>query len=249
MCEGFARYFRDAADALSKYISLKQILNMGESGVTARPFKGKKRKMVSLTSYQIQPRFQNAKNVTHVSVVTTVSLGLNSLPPLFLTVPEAAFKDAESRQLQDEFHPFRTPRGRATIPVMAPSVQHIIAPYIEFLRTRFNNQDLKIYLIMDNHSIHSRPGIFPPYGEYVVVPIWFPPHSTHCLQPKNLQVFSSFKSHWANLPMVPTNWHGTITTINNKRSTASRNRQQSLSHGSFCTVYRCSRRIHFTHEC
>jgi hypothetical protein len=36
-----------------------------------------------------------------------------------LTVSDVTFKDAELRQLQDEFHSFRTPRGSMTIPAMA----------------------------------------------------------------------------------------------------------------------------------
>jgi hypothetical protein len=43
-CEDFVSYFMDIVDALSKYVFPKQILNMDESGVTARPFKGKKQK-------------------------------------------------------------------------------------------------------------------------------------------------------------------------------------------------------------
>jgi hypothetical protein len=70
--------------------------------------------MVSLTSCQIESRFQDARNVTHVSVVASMSLGLNSLSPLFLTVSDVTFKDAESRQLQDEFYAFRTPRNCMT---------------------------------------------------------------------------------------------------------------------------------------
>jgi hypothetical protein len=120
----------------------------------------------------------------HVFVVATVPFGLNSLPLLFLRVSDVAFKDAEFRQLQDEFHPFRTPRGYMA--TAAFYIQHIIAPYAALLRTRFNDQNLQIDLIMDNHSVHNSPEILPLYGQYEVVPIWFPPHSTHCLQPLDL---------------------------------------------------------------
>jgi hypothetical protein len=44
MCDDFARYFRDVVDALSKCVSPKEILDMYGSGVTTRPFNGKKRK-------------------------------------------------------------------------------------------------------------------------------------------------------------------------------------------------------------
>jgi hypothetical protein len=86
VCEDFARYFKNVIDALSKCISPKQMLNMDESGVTARRFEGKKRKVVSLTYYQTESRFQDARGVTHASIVAIVSLSLNSLPPLFLKV-------------------------------------------------------------------------------------------------------------------------------------------------------------------
>jgi hypothetical protein len=65
--------------------------------------------MVSLTTCRVEPRFQDARDVTDVSVAGTVSLGLNSLPPLFLKVSDVKFKDAELCQLQDEFHTYRTP--------------------------------------------------------------------------------------------------------------------------------------------
>jgi hypothetical protein len=75
---------------------------MDDPGVTARPFKGKKRKVVSLTSCQTEPRFQDAIDVVHVSVVVTVSLGLNSLPPLFLTISDVMVKNVELCRVPEE---------------------------------------------------------------------------------------------------------------------------------------------------
>jgi hypothetical protein len=57
-----------------------------ESGVTAQLFKGKKRKVALLPSCQTEALFQDGRDVTHVSGVATVSLGLNFLPTLFLMV-------------------------------------------------------------------------------------------------------------------------------------------------------------------
>jgi hypothetical protein len=53
---------------------------------------------------------------------------------------------------------------------MVFDVQHITAPDTDFLRIHSNDQDLKIYLIMVNHSVHNRPEIIPLYGQYGVVP-------------------------------------------------------------------------------
>jgi hypothetical protein len=42
MCEDFAPYLRHVIDGDTKSVSSKQILNIDQPGVTARPFKGKK---------------------------------------------------------------------------------------------------------------------------------------------------------------------------------------------------------------
>jgi hypothetical protein len=60
--------------------------------------------MVSLTSWQIEPRFQDARDVTHVSVVATLSLGLNSLRLLLSMFSNVMFKDVELRQLQNKLY-------------------------------------------------------------------------------------------------------------------------------------------------
>jgi hypothetical protein len=71
---------------------------------------------MSLTSCNVDPRFQDASDVTHVSVVGRASLGSNSLSPLFLRVSDVKFKDAEFGELQDEFHTFRTSQRYMTTP-------------------------------------------------------------------------------------------------------------------------------------
>jgi hypothetical protein len=68
---------------------------MDESGVTAHPFNSRRRKVISLVTYPIEPHFQDIRDVNHVSIVGTVSFGLDLLPPLFLTVSHINFKDPE----------------------------------------------------------------------------------------------------------------------------------------------------------
>jgi hypothetical protein len=119
MCEDSTLYSRGVIDAFLKCAAPKQIVNMDESGVTAEPFNGKKQKMASAVNCQSEPRFQDLRNVIHIFIVAMLSLGLNFLPPLFLTVCDVTSKDAELRQAQDKFHTFRTPRGYMTTSAMA----------------------------------------------------------------------------------------------------------------------------------
>jgi hypothetical protein len=68
---------------------------MDEFGVTAYSFNSKRRKVISLVTCPIEPHFQDIRDVDHVSVVRTVSFGLDLLPPLFLTVSHIHFEDPE----------------------------------------------------------------------------------------------------------------------------------------------------------
>jgi hypothetical protein len=46
------------------------------------------------------------------------------------------------------------------IPALASCTEHIIARYTGLLRTGFNDQELKIHLIMDNHSVDKKQKSF-----------------------------------------------------------------------------------------
>jgi hypothetical protein len=100
-----------------------------------------------------EPLFQDARDVTQVAVVGSVSLGPKSFLgclKLFLH-----FKNAGLYEDQGEFHAFRNPQSYITSPAMAFYIQPITEPYTDSLRTTFKVQKLKIYLIMDNHSVHN----------------------------------------------------------------------------------------------
>jgi hypothetical protein len=82
--------------------------DIDKSGVTSPPFQGEKQRTVSLTGCKVELRFQDARAFTCVSLLGTDSLGLSSIPRLFLTVSEVKFKDAELCQLQGQILIFRT---------------------------------------------------------------------------------------------------------------------------------------------
>jgi hypothetical protein len=78
MCEDFVCYFKDVIDTHSKSFSSQQILNIDDSGVTTRSFKGKKQKMISLTNCQTAPSFQDARGVS--SSLRSNSANLHTRP-------------------------------------------------------------------------------------------------------------------------------------------------------------------------
>jgi hypothetical protein len=100
-----------------------------------------------------------------------------------------------------------------TTAAMAFYIQHTPAPYVDFFRTRLNNQDSKIYLILDHHWVHNNPEFLQLNDQYGVVAVWLPRHSIHCLRPLDLHVFSSFKPESANLHASDKNhsWRGSCS--------------------------------------
>jgi hypothetical protein len=104
-CQDFNCSFSAVIKVLLKCNSPKQILNTEESGVTARPFKRTRRKVVSLITCPVELHFQDIRDVSHASVVGTVSLGLNSLLLLFLTVPTIDSRDLEMCTMPGDLQP------------------------------------------------------------------------------------------------------------------------------------------------
>jgi hypothetical protein len=110
---------------------------MHESEVTARPFKSQKKKVVFLMGCPVAPRFQDIHDVSHVSLVGTISLDLKSLPPLLLTTPEVAFKSRELIRLRDELFVFRTGKDYITAEATKFSINSMLGPYVNHIEINF----------------------------------------------------------------------------------------------------------------
>jgi hypothetical protein len=68
---------------------------MDETGLSVHPMKGKKQKIVSFKSCTVLPAFQKEKDVTHVALVATATLGGQWLIPLMLTTGDFTFKSRD----------------------------------------------------------------------------------------------------------------------------------------------------------
>jgi hypothetical protein len=104
-CQELNRYFSEVVGALSKAKSPEQMFNMDGSGVRARRFKGKRRQLASLIMRPVQPYFQDIRDVSHVSVVGAVALGVNSVSPLFLMALHINSRDSELCTMPGDLQP------------------------------------------------------------------------------------------------------------------------------------------------
>jgi hypothetical protein len=136
-------------------------------------------------------------------MVGTISLLCETLRPMLLTVCGVPLKDNELRLLGETFATVRTVKGYMTIAAMKTYVTTCLAPDCHGLREKFQ-ENLPVFLIMDNHSTHNHPDVLEMLSELNVHAIWLPPHSSHFLQPLDLSVFASLKHHYCNLRTRPT---------------------------------------------
>jgi hypothetical protein len=67
-------------------------MNMDQTGLSVRPMKDKSRKLVSLKSCAVRRTFHEENQVSHVSLVATVTLAGQTLNPLMLTTTDLPFK-------------------------------------------------------------------------------------------------------------------------------------------------------------
>ena len=83
--EDVLHYSGKVADALGRIRSLKQMINMDESGFCSRMDKGRKRKCVVSKSCEISPTFQEEDGSSQLTIVSTISLSGDALCPMFIT--------------------------------------------------------------------------------------------------------------------------------------------------------------------
>jgi hypothetical protein len=183
---------------------LHEILNIDETGLSVRPLKGQKRKIVFLKTCCIIPSFREEKDVSHVSLVATVTLGGQPLTPLWLRTFNILFKSEELVNLRQTFVTYRTLRGYITKQSMDFYLNIAVAPYMTFLRLTNGDPGRMVYLGMDNHGTHSTSENFREIAKLGIQPIWLPPHASHFLQPLDLTGFGVFKKNSSLARRIPT---------------------------------------------
>jgi hypothetical protein len=108
-------YFNEPKDVLPICLTPDRILDMDETGLSLRPMKGKRQKVVSLKNCTILPTFHEGKAVSHLSLVATVTLGGQSLIPLILATSDLIFKGEDLQVLRRTFIADRIPRGECEV--------------------------------------------------------------------------------------------------------------------------------------
>lgn len=183
-------YFSQVLDALMRIKSPRQLVNLDEVGLCQRPDKGRRRRVVSVKGISREPSFREENDGSHVTLTAAVNLAGEPLRPHFLGISELPCKDRDLWLLSDTFSYERTARGRQTLHSFTNYVRSILANYVGAIRQDLGDQEAKVYLIMDNATVHNVPDALMEVG---IQPIWLPPHSSHFLQVLDLLIFAELK--------------------------------------------------------
>ena len=185
-----AKYFSNVMSALMTLKMPKQLVNLNEVGLCQRPDKGRRRRVVALKSVQREPSFREEEDGTHVTFTAAVNLAGQPLRPHFLGTAALKFRERDLWLLSDSFSYERTAKGRQTLASFTNYAHTILAPYVESVRKEIGDDTAKVYLIMDNATVHNIETVLEEVG---ICPIWLPPHSSHFLQVLDLLVFAELK--------------------------------------------------------
>jgi hypothetical protein len=164
-------YFAELENVLPACVTPNQIMNMDETGLSVRSVRGKTIKLVSLKNCAVRPTFHKEKDVSHMSPVATVTLGGQALSPLILTTTDLPFKSEELAILRRTFAAYRTGRGYMMTASMMFYLNHIVAPYVMFLRVTSQYTALMVYIVMDNHGTHNTPDVLQKMTRLGIQPI------------------------------------------------------------------------------
>ena len=184
------KYFADVMAALMKLRSPRQLVNLDEVGLCQRPDKGRRRRVVALKSVHREPTFREEEDGSHVTFTAAVNLAGEALKPHFLGTTELKFREHDLWLLSDGFSYERTAKGRQTLATFTNYARTILAEYVRSVRNEIGDDTAKVYLIMDNATVHNIEDVLEEVG---VCPIWLPPHSSHFLQVLDLLVFAELK--------------------------------------------------------
>lgn len=130
----------------------------------------------------------SAERGEQVTVLCTVNAIGNTVPPVFI-YPRVRYKDVFLRGAPPGSLALPSRSGWMCANLFVLSLDHIIK------HTKCSKEH-PILLVLDNHESHVNIDVINKAKENGVIMLTFPPHCSHRLQPLDVSVYASFKSHY-----------------------------------------------------
>lgn len=173
------------------------VLNMDETGLSARIDKDTKMNCVLLSSITDPCYFEEKTDYRSMTVCVGVALDGEHISPLIISNrrnPDPEMK--KDQYLWTNMYTY-TESGFMNTDAMIVWIHYCLAPYVRTAREKLGVPDAKVFLIMDNMSAHCTDAVMQQF--HCLDPleiIWLPPHSSHLLQPLDCSYFGTFKKYY-----------------------------------------------------
>ncbi|KAF2887697.1 hypothetical protein ILUMI_18476 [Ignelater luminosus] len=180
-------FFGNYKSVLEKYeFTPDQIFSLDETGITTvlsppKVVAPKGKKLIGLVA-----AVEKGELVTFVGIISATG---NALPPVYIFPRVRKIED----YLEDGpalSSTFGNKSGWMTEKLFVKTLEHIVK------HTRCNNEN-EILLLIDNHESHTTLAAILFARENGIVLLSFPPHTSHKLQPLDVEVFGPFKGRCA----------------------------------------------------
>ena len=198
--ERVREYFGKLHDALRNIKHPSQILNMDESGFQSRIDKGRLKKCVCSTTCETPPKFRPEQSSTQLSVISAIAMDGQMLETGIITQQRVTIESEELHVISQYMKFFVSTKGYQTEDTMLGWIREILVPYCVSVRKTLNDPTAKMYLLMDNCSVHNTGKVqqeFARIDNFEI--IWLPPNSTHFLQQLDANFFGVMKSYYRSL--------------------------------------------------
>jgi hypothetical protein len=163
---------------------------MDETWFCSPPTKGKRKKIVSAYECPMKPVFREPGDLSHVTLVATITLSLEILKPMFVATRQVHFGDQDLQTLRPDIIVCKTRTGCQAGESIAYSFHEILAPFDCALRESIDDPILPVFRIMENCELHKTAALLDIYVHLDITVVSLLPHSSPFLQPLDLSVSS-----------------------------------------------------------
>jgi hypothetical protein len=215
-------YLQNLREEIAGGVIPDLVINMDESGFSQRPWKGKRKNCVFLMDSPVKPSFRDEPDANHVTIVGAVTLAGYPLAPLLLSTRVKLPEEIDNSYLPGQYLYLHTPKGYLNRDAMDYWFDHILVPYVEATRARYQIPS-KAILILDGLKAHDTPHVADLMAHHDIHVVLLPPHTSHLYQVLDLCVFGVMKTNYRGtgplksefaekiskkIEKVLTAWHG-----------------------------------------
>jgi hypothetical protein len=171
------------------------LFNADESGIDDFVDAKKKHVLAPASVPASQLAYSVARKANHVTLLPLINFGQGGFCPYLITRRRTTDADVYSHGLRKdvELRLEYSEKGYMTIPLFLLWAREIFFPAVAKVRAENNTGKAWAVLLLDGFRGHTGTELLAEMHANGVHVVYFPPHSTHALQPEDLTTFAGLK--------------------------------------------------------